>query len=71
MLEWLMYRILPEVLQPGFPATPSATGLGNLQPVAVNRAVSSHLDRVSLTRGQRSGLGDHEAGRMVAKYTQD
>ena len=27
-----MYRILPEVLQPGFPATSSATGFGNFQP---------------------------------------
>ena len=26
--------------------------------------------RVGLTRGQHSGLGDHAAGRMVAKYTQ-
>ena len=27
-----MNRILPGVVQPGFPATPSATGGGNLQP---------------------------------------
>ena len=32
VLEYLMYRILPEVLRLGFPATPSATGRSNLQP---------------------------------------
>ena len=42
MLEYLKYGFLPGILQPGFPATPSATGWGHFQPVAVNRAVSSH-----------------------------
>ena len=45
-----MYRILPRILQLGFPATCSATRWGHFQPVAVNRAVSSHLDRVGLSR---------------------
>ena len=31
-LEYLKYGFLPEVVQPGFPATPSATGVGDLQP---------------------------------------
>ena len=39
--------------------------------MAVNRAVSSHLDWVSPNRGQQSGLGDYAAERMFAKYTQD
>ena len=45
VLECLKYGFLPGILQPGFPATSSATGRGNFQPVAVNRAVSSHVGR--------------------------
>ena len=54
--------------------------------MAVNRAVSSHLDWVSPNRSQQSpwywfrlgesepepaGLGDYAAGWTFAKYTQD
>ena len=47
-LEYLKYGFLPDILQLGFPAAPSATGRDNFQPVAVNRAVSSHAGQGEL-----------------------
>ena len=63
---------LGEVLQSCQDAGVGGAGIADVYDSARGSAngVSSHLDRVSLTRGQRSGLGDHAAGRMVAKYTQ-
>ena len=60
-----MYRILPRVLQPEFPAVLSATGSGEFTAMAVNRAVSSHVDLGGPELGQHSGPGYHAAGRTV------
>ena len=53
-----MYRILPRILQLGFPATPSATGRGDLQPWRPSGP----------DQGWRSGLGGHAAGPMVQQH---
>ena len=50
-----MYRILPRILQPEFPAAPAATGREDLQPWRPGGS----------DPGWRSGLGDHAAGRTV------
>ena len=55
MLEYLKYSFLPEALQPGFPATPSATGSGDLQPWRPGES----------DQGWRSGLADRAAGPVV------
>ena len=54
-LEYLKYRILPKVLQLGFPAAPSATGSDGFQPCRPTGAGPGHP----------YGLRDHAAGPMV------
>ena len=63
-LAYLKFKILPEVLRLGFPATPSATGSG----------IYSHGGRVSPTRARIPDSAIIRQGRwysstMVAKYT--
>ena len=61
MLEYLMYRILPEVLQLGSPATPTATARGNLQPLA-GRGVSRKTAPKRPSPGGRRGTGGCSRG---------
>lgn len=61
-LEYLKYRILPGALHLGFPATTSTTRSWHFQPVAVNRAVSSHAGRADMTLDRRSQRGDQVCG---------
>ena len=61
VLEYLMYRILPETLLL-LSSHPFSYGRDEFTAMAVNRAVSSHLYRVELTRPGGSRHGDTASG---------
>ena len=69
-----MYRILPRILQPEFPAAPAATGRGDLQPMHT-RSRQTHetlgppgwsVDSRNLGEPGRSADGDLAAAVKVA-----
>ena len=70
-LEHLKCAFLQGILQPGFPATQSATGCGNFQAVALNRAVSSHAGQVSLALGRAPGTVSLRLDRMASRAVVD